>query len=118
MNIQKERRRFVRLNVLTDVGYAKRSNGKEERLSLAKNISAGGICLVVYDELRASDTLDLKIWLPDDKEIITAVGRVVWVKEISLESLGSAKRFEAGIEFIEIKDEDMKKINTYVFKHL
>ncbi|MDP2943837.1 MAG: PilZ domain-containing protein [Candidatus Omnitrophota bacterium] len=119
MAVQKERRKFVRLNILTDVAYAKQQKPSEkDKLSIAKNISAGGICLVVYEELRVGDILDLKLCLPEEKALINAVGRVVWIKEFVIDDCSNAKRFDAGIEFIKISDKDMAKINQYVFDHI
>jgi c-di-GMP-binding flagellar brake protein YcgR len=118
MAIQKERRRFVRLNVLADVAYMKRQPNIIEKFTLAKNISAGGICLIVYEPLKQSGLLDLKIMLPGEKAVISAVGRVVWVREIPLNGASKMKRYDAGIEFMEIRNVDMYKINRYVFEHL
>jgi c-di-GMP-binding flagellar brake protein YcgR len=112
MDMQKERRRFARLNVLVDVVYKKHAGLDGNKLSLAKNISKGGICLIVYEELKESDTLELIMRLPEDNGTVSALGRVVWVKEFII---GDNKRFDAGIEFIGIEEEDINKINKYVF---
>ncbi len=114
MENQQEGRRFVRLNALVDVVYKKLSF-LEEELSLTKNISKGGICLIAYEELKESDILDLEIYLPEDKIPINATGRVVWVKEFIIGSPIKGKRFDAGIEFMEIKEEDLNRIDRYVF---
>lgn len=113
-----ERREFVRLNALVDVVYAKHPALDKEKLSLAKNISKGGICLIVYQRLKKQDVLDLKIYLPEDKAPISVLGRVVWVKEFIIGDPSTGKRFDIGIEFIEIKDKELNKINKYVFSHL
>lgn len=117
-NMPEEKRRFVRLNVLTDIVYTKRQAPEKEKLSLAKNISMGGICLIVYEELKKSDMLDLKIFLPEDKTPISAAGRVDWVKEFLIGDAYKGRRFDVGIEFIEISEENKNKINKYVFSHI
>jgi c-di-GMP-binding flagellar brake protein YcgR len=117
MSGTKERRQFVRLNVLTDVSYAKRLPSEVAKLSLSKNIGAGGICLIVYEEMRESEILDLKIYLPEGLSPVSAVGKIVWVKEFVVGDDLKGKRYDVGIEFIKIDKEDLKKIQKYVFSH-
>lgn len=113
-----ERRRFVRLNVLTDIVYNKQFYNASRKLSISKDISKGGICIIAYEELKESDILDLKILLPDNNAHIVATGRVVWTKEFIIESAEKLHRYDVGIEFMEISEEDREKINKYVFTHL
>ena len=113
--MQEERRRYVRLNVLVDIAYGRCESLKKGQLTLAKNIGRGGICLIVYEEFKESDLLDLKIYLPESKTPISAVGRVVWVKEFIIGDISTGKRFDLGIEFLEIDEEDAKRIEKYIF---
>jgi len=114
---QKERRQFVRLNVLTDISYTKRMPSEVTKLSLSRNISSGGICLIVYEPLQKSDVLDLKIYLPEGSEPINAVGKVVWTKEFVMGDSPKNKRYDAGIEFVEVEKKDLERIQKYVFSH-
>lgn len=113
-----ERRKFVRLNILADVLYTKKALSEQEKVSLTKNISGGGICLIAYDDLHESDILDLQIYLPEDKAPITALGRVAWVNEFVVGDTSVGKRLDVGIEFIEIKENERVKIDKYVFTHV
>jgi c-di-GMP-binding flagellar brake protein YcgR len=114
-----ERRQFFRLSVLADVKYDKREVPDEIRLSLTKNISGGGICLIIYEDFKQGDILDLKIYLPEENTPINAVGRIVWLKEFTIgEGEDSSKRFDSGIEFVDISPEGKEKIEKYVFSHL
>lgn len=112
-----ERREFPRLNILTDVIYTKLAVQDKEKLSLTKNISQSGICIIIYEQLKDSDILDLRIYLPDDKTPIEAVGRVVWIKGFIIGDISKGKRYDAGVEFIKISAKDKDKISKYVFKH-
>jgi c-di-GMP-binding flagellar brake protein YcgR len=112
-----EKRKFVRLSALVDVIYNKRTLTQNE-LSITRNISRGGICLIAYDELNEQDVLDLKLYLPEDKTPIRAIGKVVWVKEFIIGSIEEGKRFDVGIEFMDIKEEDANRVNKYVFSHI
>lgn len=112
-----ERREFSRLSVLADVSYAKKDTYERGKLTFAKNIGKGGICLIAYEELKESDVLELKILLPDEKEHINILGRVVWVKKFSMGEVSSGERFDAGVEFLQISDLDKQKIDRYIFAH-
>lgn len=118
MAITEEKRKFVRLNTLVDVTYSKKPPSATKKISISKNISKGGICLVVYEELKESQILDLKIYLPEDKAPVSGVGRVAWVKEFIIGDSSTGKRFDVGIEFIKMSEEDKNKINKYVFSCL
>lgn len=118
MSAEQEKRKFVRLNALVDVVYAKSPAAVKEEISLTKNISKGGICLIVYEELKENDLLNLRIFLPDDKVAINAVGRVVWIKEFIIGDNPESKRFDVGIEFVKINEDDLIRVNKYVFSHL
>lgn len=112
------RRKFVRLNMLADVFYKKRSFLRMKKLSAVKNISKGGICLIAYEDLKKGDLLDLKIYLSDDKRSITGIGRVAWTKEFVIGDVFKGKRLDVGVEFIKINDTDLNKIDKYVFGHV
>jgi len=112
-----EKRKFLRLNILADVIYTKTALRDKEKLSLAKNISQGGICIICYERLQKSDILDLKIYLPEDRSPINALGRVAWIKEFIIGDESTGKRYDVGIEFIKINNQDRDKINKYVVIH-
>ena len=116
---QEDRRKYVRLNALVDVAYNKHQHKPEEEamLQLSRNISKGGICLILYEEFKRDDFLDLKIYLPDIKTPVEAVAQIVWVSEFIIgDAIG--KRYDVGMEFIKISDSDKDRIDKYVFSHL
>jgi len=117
MQNNSERRKFVRLNLLVDVVYHKRPSTQKEKLSLSKNISGGGICLIVYEELKKSQLLELEIYLPEEETPIKALGKVAWVNEFVIGDASKGIRYDVGIEFVEIKGEDLGQVNKYVFEH-
>jgi c-di-GMP-binding flagellar brake protein YcgR len=109
-----ERRRFPRLNASVSVDYSIVEKGLLKGSTSTKNISAGGICLIVYEEIKPNSTLSLKINLPDDRGFIEVKGKVVWTSEFSL-GPDQKKRWDIGIEFININKEVQKRISKYVF---
>ncbi|MFA5060309.1 MAG: PilZ domain-containing protein [Candidatus Omnitrophota bacterium] len=109
-----ERRKFVRLNVNVDINYTVVSSSGGSQKGRSRNIGAGGICLLINTEVHAGDLVKLDISLPDDPPTISANGRIAWVKPFTVASEKN-KRYDAGIEFTDISDDDRKKINKYVF---
>ena len=113
-----EKRRFPRLNVAVDVRWEKLPPRKRWGLPtgshLTKNISAGGICLIVYEEVKVGEQLSMDIELPD-KKVIHAVGRVVWTSPFQVSGDEERKRCEVGIEFAEITREDREEIQRFIW---
>ena len=116
--MKKERRRFVRLDMTTRVKW-KNITDPNVRMSLItdplQDISAGGLRLMAYQPLELGDELDLEIALPANN-LITARGKVVWIKEFTQASEAQSKIYQAGVEFIEIEDKDKELINKMVFQ--
>ncbi|MBN2097804.1 MAG: PilZ domain-containing protein [Candidatus Omnitrophica bacterium] len=112
-----ERRRYVRLKTCVEVKYT--VIGKPGGIqSLTKNISAGGLCLTTDEKLSTETPLQLELKLPDLKDTIRALGRVVWQK--NFESGGKEPKiyFDTGIEFTGISDFDRFNINRYILEHV
>ena len=108
-----ERRKYVRLKASVEVKYT--VIGKPGTIEVfSKNVSAGGLCLAVEEQLSAETPLQLEIKVPDLKDPIRALGRVVWQKRF--DSAGDEPRvyFDTGIEFTGISDFDRFNINRYV----
>jgi len=110
----RERRRFVRLDINVKVRWKRIEQVNEEEKEVTKNISGGGICLIAEEKLNKGDTLYLEIELPSG-ELIYARGRVVWVNEYEIIGVEVKKKYDVGIEFIEIKEEDREEIGRYIF---
>ena len=112
-----ERRKFVRLNINVEINFTVITRPPHKQLTIptkSKNIGAGGICLISEQELRTGELLKLEIRLPEDQPVVHAVGRVVWIKTFSV-ATEKSMRFDMGIEFLEIAQEDRQRINKYVF---
>ncbi len=74
------KRRDTREEIIIDVIYKVLSPLKD--LGLTRNISYGGLCLLLNDELRPGTILELKYRLPheESRQIVTSV-EVVWQKK-------------------------------------
>jgi hypothetical protein len=77
-NREKEiKRRHSRDEIIIDVIYKVKSPLKD--VGLTQNISSGGLCLLIDNELRPGTILELKYRLPHEeaRQIVTTV-EVVW----------------------------------------
>jgi len=114
MESNNERRKFPRLSVAVDIQYKALPEAIAYGTGATANISAVGICLILYEELKPGSVLELNIYLPDDQPIIKGKGRIVWIKPFNV-ARDQKERFDAGVEFIDINESDRKRINNYVF---
>ncbi|MFC1632000.1 PilZ domain-containing protein [Candidatus Omnitrophota bacterium] len=109
-----ERRKFARLETSVDVSYT--IIGKPGGIDVfSKNISAGGLCLVLDQVFPADTPLQLLIKVPDLKDPIHALGRVVWQRKIKD---GAEEKYDTGVEFTGISDFDRFNLNRYVSEHI
>ncbi|MBL7130434.1 MAG: PilZ domain-containing protein [Candidatus Omnitrophica bacterium] len=109
-----DRRKFVRLNAAVEVDYIVLDSESQQREHTAtKNISAGGICLIAHEQLRAGDILSLTFSLPNNESPIIVKGKVVWIKSFKVAS--EKESYDVGIEFIDINEVNRERIDKYVF---
>ena len=96
----KERRKFVRLNAYHLVKYRLISEQKQGLvIASIKDISGGGVCLSVEEELPKGSVLQVYINYPGFSAPIPCLAKVSWSKQI-----GKTNRYELGLEFLEIED--------------
>lgn len=107
-----ERRRYPRhYAVVAD--YRLISQPGPIKACQVKDISAVGICIIVYEGLQVGAELEFKVYLPADIFPIIAQGKAVWIKQIR--AAGELRvRFDVGIEFTKIEPFDQQKIGHYV----
>ena len=112
----KERRQFPRLNSSADVEYTILKKGMlPGEKTATKNISAGGICLIVYEKIGLGSLLALSIHFIDIDYVLEAKGRVIWSSSFTVGSDGR-ERYDLGIEFTEMDESDRQKISQYIFR--
>lgn len=87
------------------------------RSDITKNISEGGICLIVYDKVDIGHTLRLKIELPT-KKVVESKGKVVWVKEFEIIGKSNEKRYDIGVEFSEVNPQDRDEMKNFILSLL
>jgi len=106
----KEKRRFVRANLPCKIIIY---TPKEHIIiTHTENIGAGGVRVIIDENLSISSVVGLEIFL-DDKPI-ECEGRVVWVIDKKEAELATTNRYDTGIEFYKISDNDRGVINNFV----
>ncbi len=111
-----ERRKFVRWeDTSIDTSYNKSLSAETIKSLHSKDISKEGMRFVTSEELNESDIINLKIGLTNESKIIDAKGRVAWIKKtISTKHVGQ-KRFNIGIEFLDLNKESSRIIGMHIF---
>ncbi len=103
-----EHREYVRSNLSTMVTYRILNNPDEEKRCISVDVSPTGMKVFSKELLKNEESLELFFNLPDEKEAIHAMGKVIWAKE-------REENFsECGIEFTQIDSASIDKINLYV----
>ncbi|MFH1691453.1 MAG: PilZ domain-containing protein [Candidatus Omnitrophota bacterium] len=113
-----EKRRYPRLDINVNINWKKVvENTASDTVvrGVSKNISEGGICLIVYERLNIGDVVVLDIELPVGK-VIKSRGKVAWVKDFEI--IGREKGYDVGVELIDISQQDRDILRNFVFKLL
>ncbi len=110
-NMQKERRKFIRLDATIDVKYKILKIGKKGE-AVSKNISGEGIRLSIGEEIPPASILLLEMKIPVYPESIIAKGIVIWSKKSEI------KKFEIGVKFIKINPIIKTRIFKYIYEHI
>jgi len=107
-----EKRAFERENCYCLVRY-KTLDGKGDSATIItslRNISGGGLLLKFKEPHLLGVRVEIKINLPmSDDSLISAVAEIVRLK-----AYAKAKEHWAGVRFIDIKEEDRKKIIDFI----
>jgi c-di-GMP-binding flagellar brake protein YcgR len=101
-----DKRRFPRAEYPCEVTVIKKGQ-KEEFSTQTENIGMGGICVILKKALVRFYLVELVLYLKDGQPPIKCDGRIVWVVK-------SKEQFDTGIEFINIKERDVARIQEVI----
>jgi len=103
------RRKYPRADLEVDVKLRAGREQKEIQVR-TRNISAGGVCVMLAEMLPVGTQLRMVLELPDTGSALDAVGEVVW----SLRQHKLLKRktdvFETGIKFVDLDNRDRDRL--------
>jgi len=106
------RRKFPRAAYKCLITIRKRLTSKTISTE-TENIGAGGICIIIKEDLGLFQGVDVELFLDDNHPPIKSGGTVVWVVKKSGTKKG-AYLYDTGIEFIDIRPEDRERISEIV----
>jgi len=104
----KERRTQPRLNTLMDVVYRVHNKSGSGVISLAKDVSMTGMKILHQRKLKLDTLLDIRIDLPRQQGLVSALGKVVWYK----------RKGGIGIKFLMVRPKDEEKQYDFIEKSL
>lgn len=109
------RRRFPRASYKCLITIRKRQNAKTISTN-TENIGAGGICVIVKEDLGLFQGVDLELSIDDNRPEIKCGGTVVWVVKKADTKQKGIYLFDTGVEFIDIRPEDRERVSAVVEK--
>lgn len=107
------RRKFPRANYKCLISIKKRLTAKTISTH-TENVGAGGICVLIKEDLGLFQGVDLELFLEEGDAPIKSGGTVVWVVKKSEPKQKGAYLYDTGIEFIDIRPEDREKLTEIV----
>ena len=109
-----ENRKFIRLKSPLPAEYRliKKHKRQKTLVSSIKNISVGGLSLILKEELRQGDLIQIDIEVPHWVEPVRVVGDVIWY---SVSRDKERPAHEAGVRFREVNPVELHKILDYVY---
>ncbi|MEA3489329.1 MAG: PilZ domain-containing protein [Candidatus Omnitrophota bacterium] len=91
------------------------TDGREEVIeTFTENIGAGGICVVLEKGFGLFEVVSLEIFIEDEANPILCEGTIVWVVKRHPVSHAEMTRYDTGIEFQNINQEDKDRISKLV----
>ncbi|MFA6142235.1 MAG: PilZ domain-containing protein [Candidatus Omnitrophota bacterium] len=106
------RRKFPRANYKCLISIKRHLTSKTISTQ-TENIGAGGICVIIKDDLGLFQGVDLELFMDEKNPPTKCGGTVVWVVKKASSKKGSYL-FDTGIEFIDMRSEDREKITGLV----
>lgn len=107
------RRKFPRANYRCVITIKRRLTSKEISTH-TENVGAGGICVIIKEDLGLFQGVDLELNLDDKKPPVKCGGTVVWVVKKSDPRHKGTQHYDTGIEFIDIRPEDRDRVTLVV----
>jgi c-di-GMP-binding flagellar brake protein YcgR len=109
------KRKFPRLSINVEVKYKILDiSSPTTPRTRTRNISEGGLSIMILEKVRVGTLLSLNIALPDADQPIIATGRVLWIEEFTIYSTEAYTFYECGVEYVNILSQDQENICHYV----
>jgi len=107
------RRKFPRAKYKCLI-YIKKKGSSKSISTYTENIGAGGICVIIKDNLILFQGVNVELFLEQDDSPIKCAGTVVWVVKKRPEKREEDYCYDTGIEFVNIEERERKKVLNVV----
>ena len=108
------KRKFPRVNYKCLIRISKDRQEEEVIDTYTENIGAGGICVTLERGYDLFEKVSLEVHLGEDAEPVRCSGAIVWAIKSHPVHKWEKARFDTGIEFVDIKDDDRERISRLV----
>ena len=105
-------RKFPRLNIECDIEVHEAKTSLHFS-TVTQNIGAGGVCVILNRELPRLTPVFLRLRLPDGLPPVECSGKGCWAIR-SRFLFKNENQFDTGIEFLDIKPEDGRRIKLLI----
>lgn len=90
-------------------------SSKKQISAQTENIGIGGICMGLDTDIGKFSEVNIELTLKDKRPPVKCRGHAVWiVKRSMIENLKPSAKFDTGIEFANLMEEDKKRIEKIV----
>lgn len=107
----KERRRFPRESIVV-VEYVPQGREEAKKLCFPRNISMGGLSIIVNEDLQLNTVLNLTLYLPKTNTPVEISGTIRWKNDIL--HTPYKNHWILGIEFAGISEELQRKLSEEI----
>jgi len=115
--VRVQRRNYVRVPILLNVTY-KLKDGEAIYNTYTKDISGGGVKIVLPEYLRIRDVFQMRIELPFPESPIDCEGEIVWIdKEEIVSGNRSEEIIYAGVKFTLIDEKERERLIRFLFNY-
>ena len=108
-----ERRKEERLPYTVPVLYVTPKSSKFNS-SRSRDVSAGGILLVLPEKLATGTRLELEFNLAEEQKPFRVLGEVIWMSEIPPE--GDQRLFQTGFRFIWMDKKESERLQRFLYE--
>lgn len=107
------RRKFPRASYKCLIAIKRRLTSKTISTH-TENIGAGGICVIIKEDLGLFQGVDVELYLEDNRPPIKCGGTIVWVVKKTDPKHKGVHLYDTGVEFIDIRPEDRDRVSGVV----
>ncbi len=109
-----ERRQFVRIKVKLYIGYKALDPSQLEGHCWSRDISVGGIGLVIKNKVEFGTMMELRIGLHDKLKPLVTKAKVFWQVESPVPDEDGSKCYRTGLIFTSLAEEEKNRLDNFI----